>query len=112
MSTLKRRIVDREDGCREWALYGRHGVISWELIKHPAGETYNAIEVHAPRPQWPEMKPVDDCPFLEGACYRDTWFFAGDNLGRAWAIAARNDAVIWRQLEDWYRLHLDGGEQA
>lgn len=103
MSTLKRRIVDREDGCRSWALYGRNGVISWELISHSRGVTYNAIAIHSPHPEAWAMEPVTDCPFLEMACHFDAGYIAGEKLGMAWDAAARDDEVIWRELEDWYR---------
>jgi hypothetical protein len=102
MSNLKRRIVDREDGCRSWALYGRNGVISWELINRSRGVTYNAIAIHSPCPTPEAQESVNDCPFLEMACHWDGSFLAGEQLGRDWRVAGCDDEVIWRELEQWY----------
>lgn len=108
MSRLKRRIVER-GGDRHWALYGVDGVISWGLIAATDGGLLDGpISVHSPRPLCTDDLPAEGCPFLENGCYVDMEFLAGERLGTAWRAAGRDDAVIWRELEQWYASHLGG----
>lgn len=110
MIALKRRILDQNNGGRVWALYGQNGVISWELLKHSLGTTSGPIGIHSPGPQaGNDDEASDDCEFLEGVCYADAGYLAGDRLGRAWADAGQDDEVIWRELESWYTARLAGG---
>jgi hypothetical protein len=105
MSNLKRRIIDDKSG-HVWAIYGQHGVISWELLKNSLGTTNGPIGIHSPRPQFGDDKPCDGCEFLEGACYADVGYIAGDKLGKAWVTSGRDDEVIWRTLAEWYEGRL------
>lgn len=109
MNRLKRRIIDL-NGDRHWALYGVGGVISWGLIAATDGQINDGpIGVHSPRPLHNDDLPAEGCPFLENGCYVDMGFLAGERLGTAWRAADRDDAVIWRELEQWYASHLAGG---
>lgn len=90
-----------------WVVLGPHGAISWQRIR---GEIYGPIGIHSPRPlyaHYPDMPETPiDCLLLEMPCFNDASFLAGDDLGRKWEAANRDDQIIWAELEDWYRARL------
>lgn len=116
MMSLKRRIVDLDDG-RYWALYGPRGVVEFNVQEfaeygHRDVDSRAAVGMHSPQTHRDDQGPCVACPFLEGACYVEMSDSGGVFIAGEWEVAGFDDEVIWRWLEEYYRDCLTGGEQA
>jgi hypothetical protein len=109
MTTLRRdkRQFDRR---QFWVVLGPQGAISWVRLLVETGYMDGPIDIHSPKPLYPQYKDMSetpmDCRLLEMPCYCDGSSLAGDDLGKRWERSGRDDEVIWAELEDWYAARL------
>ena len=106
MPNLKRDVNPTAEGGRLWCVYGTNGAMSWEVL---ATGVFGPIGIHSPRPLYGADEEPTRCDLLEGGCYADAGYVAGDELGKAWEAAGCDDELIWRELEGWYTSHLSHG---